>query len=66
MDALAIVAILTGISGCSVAILTHLKHSECCGVFKIDTRTPQPTQQSTPKHTPQPSPQIQPKHTNYV
>ncbi len=48
MDAISIVAIITGISGCSVAILTHLKHSECCGVFKIDSRTPPPTVTPTP------------------
>lgn len=41
MDAITIVAIITGITGLTVAVLTHLRHSECCAGFcKIDTRSP--------------------------
>ena len=41
MEPITIVAIITGLSGLSVAIFTHLKHSECCrGMCEFDTRTP--------------------------
>jgi hypothetical protein len=39
MDVLTISALSTGIVAVVVAILTHLKHSECCrGMFECDTR----------------------------
>ena len=41
MEALVITAIITGLSGLSVAVFTHLKHSECCrGFCEFTTRTP--------------------------
>ena len=49
MDALTIVAVISGITGLGVAVLSHLRHSECCsGCCKFDTRTP--------TNTPAPSP----------
>ena len=40
MDATIIAALSTGITAVVVAILTHLKHSECCrGMFECDTRS---------------------------
>jgi hypothetical protein len=48
MDALTIVAVISGITGLGVAVLTHLRHSECCsGCCKIDTRTPPTTPNGT-------------------
>ena len=38
MDVTVIVAIASGITGLVVAVLTHIKHSECWGV-KVDTTT---------------------------
>ena len=39
MDVLAITALSTGLVGIIVAVLTHLKHSECCkGLMSCDTR----------------------------
>ena len=39
MDAITITALSTGIVAVVVAVLTHLKHSECCkGMFECDTR----------------------------
>jgi hypothetical protein len=61
IDALAIAALATGISGILVAVYTHVKHSECCG-FKLDTYSPseiayQPqiviSQPATPHNTPE-------------
>ena len=44
MEALVITAIITGLSGLSVAVFTHLKHSECCAGFcEFTTRTPPPS-----------------------
>ena len=44
MDPLSIIAIITGLSGLSVAICTHLKRSECCAGFcSLTTRTPPPS-----------------------
>lgn len=41
MDALTITGLIAGITGLMVAVLTHLKHSECCNkCCQIDTRTP--------------------------
>lgn len=55
MDALTIVAVISGITGLGVAVLSHLRHSECCsGCCKLDTRTP-PTSPSG--YTP-PSPKM--------
>lgn len=51
IDPITLIAIITGIGGLIVSILTHIKHSSCFGV-EIDTRTPQP---STPiPNTPMP------------
>ena len=36
MDVTVIVAIASGITGLVVAVLTHIKHSECWGM-KVDT-----------------------------
>ena len=54
MDVLTISALSTGIVAVVVAVLTHLKHSECCrGMFECDTRgitatpTPTPTEKET-------------------
>ena len=47
MDALAITAIISGLSGLAIAIFSHVKHSECSRCFVIDTRTP--TLQSPPQ-----------------
>ena len=59
MDALSITAFSSGIVAILVAIFTHLRHSECCGL-KLDTYTPnelQPqiviSQPTTPHNTPQ-------------
>ena len=52
MDALTIIAVISGITGLGVAVLSHLRHSECCsGCCKIDTRTPptSPNANSSPK-----------------
>jgi len=44
MDALTIIAVISGLTGLGVAVLSHLRHSECCsGCCKIDTRTPPTT-----------------------
>lgn len=52
MDVLTISALSTGIVAVIVAVLTHLKHSECCrGMFECDTRS----RNSTPP-TPTPTP----------
>lgn len=57
MEAVAIIAVISGLTGLSVAICTHLKHSECCAGFcTIDTRTPN-------KLTPVPSVQRSPEPT---
>ena len=42
MEALLITAIITGLTGLSVAVFTHIKHSTCLGV-NIETRTPPTT-----------------------
>jgi hypothetical protein len=52
MDPIGIVAIIAGVSGLVVAILTHIKHSTCCG-FGIDTYDPN---QTPIIQTPQPTP----------
>jgi hypothetical protein len=39
MDALVITGVITGLSGLLVAVLTHLKHSDCCkGFISFETR----------------------------
>lgn len=51
MDSIALVGVITGLTGFVIAILTHIKHSECCkGFIEIETRervetisTPNPT-----------------------
>ena len=53
MDAISIVAIISGLGGLFVAIGTHFKHSECCkGMFQCDTRTPPATMNVSPIGTP--------------
>lgn len=53
MDPIAIVAIITGLSGLSVAIFTHIKHSECCkGMIEFETRSERSQEISTPHPTP--------------
>lgn len=42
-QSIVIVAIITGISGLLVSVLTHIRHSECAKCFKLDTRTPPQT-----------------------
>jgi len=68
MDSLAIAGIVSGITGILIAIYTHVKHSECCFGFKLDTYSPselqpqpQPTQiiVNTPIHN---TPEL--KHSN--
>ncbi len=55
MEALMITAIITGLTGLSVAVFTHIKHSSCFGVT-VDTRTP-------PTHSPTTSPVVSPINT---
>jgi hypothetical protein len=39
MDAIALTGIIAGVTGLVVAILTHVRHSECCkGLVEFDTR----------------------------
>jgi hypothetical protein len=58
MSELAIVAIITGLTGLAVAIFSHLKHSECCAGFcKLETRTPH---HGTPVVSPNVSPNVSP------
>ena len=58
MSDVTIVTIILSISGFAVAILTHIKTSDCMkGFFKIETRTPPII------NTPNSSPQIQKKET---
>ena len=52
MEALLITAIITGLTGLSVAVFTHIKHSSCYGL-DIETRTP-------PTHSPTTSPVVSP------
>jgi len=67
IDALSITAFSSGIVAILIATFTHLKHSECCGSFKLDTYNPnenaQPqiivSQPPTPHNTPQNTPIIQ-------
>ena len=41
MDPLILTAVITGIGGVVIAILTHIKHSACLGkCFEIDTYSP--------------------------
>jgi hypothetical protein len=41
MDPISIVAIISGLSGLTVAIFSGLKHSQCCAGFcSLSTRTP--------------------------
>lgn len=50
MDAITITALSTGITAVVVAVLTHLKHSECCrGMFECDTRGKNSTPCSVPE-----------------
>lgn len=42
-DAITLVAIISGITALSVAVLSHIKHSECSKCLSIDTRTPPQT-----------------------
>jgi len=48
MEAIAITGIIAGISGLAVAILTHIRHSECSKCFSLDTRTPPPCPPASP------------------
>jgi len=45
-----IVAIASGITGLGVAVLTHIKHSECWGV-KVDTTAPDLPEQQKRENT---------------
>jgi hypothetical protein len=38
MDVLAITGIITGVTGLVVAVLSHVKYSNCCGWY-VETRT---------------------------
>jgi hypothetical protein len=62
IDSLIIATLATSISSILVAVYTHVKHSECCGGFKLDTYSPselqpQPqiiiSQPATPHNTPE-------------
>lgn len=48
-SALTIVAVITGITGCIVAVLHTIKYSECChGFFKFYTRSQTSNTPNTP------------------
>jgi len=49
MDAIAITAIIAGCSALIVAILTHIKHSECWGVNITTTESHTPTLTNFPE-----------------
>ena len=55
MEAIALTGIITGITGLTIAILTHIKHSECSKCFSLDTRSP--PQSATPCPPPSPIPE---------
>jgi hypothetical protein len=41
METIGLIGIITGFTGLIVAILTHVKHSDCCkGLLEFDTREP--------------------------
>lgn len=42
-----IISLVIAIGGLAVAILSHIRHSECFGI-KIDTKTPKNTPPETP------------------
>lgn len=55
MDSITIIGVIAGFTGMFVAVLTHLKHSDCCkGFLTLDTRS----QIISP--SPSPSPIISP------
>ena len=56
MEPISIVAIITGVSGLAVAILSSVKHTQCCSGFcSLETRNPPTTQPTTqPDMTTQP------------
>ena len=68
IDSLAIAGLSSGIVAVLIALLTHLKHSSCCGL-SVDTYSPselQPQPQiiiSQPA-TPHNTPTIELKHSN--
>ncbi len=67
MSELAIVAIITGLTGLAVAIFSHLKHSECCAGFcKLDTRTPNMSPNVSPIGTPVPEKKVIISHESKV
>jgi hypothetical protein len=39
MDSIGIVAIIAGITGLEIAILTHVKHSDCYRLCNLETRS---------------------------
>jgi len=57
MEPLTIAAVIAGITGLSVAILTHIKHSECW-CFKLDTPASSDLNPETQHHT-TPTPELE-------
>lgn len=50
MDAITLTAMLSGMTALAVAVLSHLKHSDCCkGMCEIDTREPIVAEQPQPQ-----------------
>ena len=44
-----LVAVFSGLTGLVASILTHMKHSKCCGICEIDTREPVAPEQPQPQ-----------------
>ena len=67
IDSLSIAALATGSISVIIALLTHLKHSSCCGL-SVDTYSPSEIANqpqiviNTPPHTPHNTPEL--KHSN--
>lgn len=50
MDAVVIIAVISGLSALVVSIGTHFKHSQCCkGFCECDTRSPRDIVEQQPK-----------------
>ena len=62
MEALLITAIITGLTGLSVAVFTHIKHSSCWGV-DIETRTPVVSPTTSPVVSPVGTPAVLKRET---
>lgn len=53
LEPISIVAVISGISALIVAILSHIKRSECCGNKLITKNSTTPSPPSTPKESSQ-------------